>query len=180
MEGQPAPDFALKSSTGENLRLSEFRGDVVMINFWATWCGPCRQEMPLLDELHNRYERVGFNLLGVNIDDDSRRAMQMIDELGVDFPVLFDDRKEVSELYDVETMPVTVLVDREGTVRYVHLGYKPGDEDTYLGQGAFRYCVSELRQTASLEETRKVTKNTNQRSGRRDTVVWWCEPGAGQ
>lgn len=132
MEGQPAPDFALKSSTGENLRLSEFRGDVVMINFWATWCGPCRQEMPLLDELHNRYERVGFNLLGVNIDDDSRRAMQMIDELGVDFPVLFDARKEVSELYDVETMPVTVLVDREGTVRYVHLGYKPGDEDTYL------------------------------------------------
>jgi len=132
MEGQPAPDFALKSSTGENLRLSEYRGDVVMINFWATWCGPCRQEMPLLDELYNRYERVGFNLLGVNIDDDSRRAMQMIDELGVDFPVLFDSRKEVSEMYDVATMPVTVLVDREGTVRYVHQGYKAGDEDTYL------------------------------------------------
>jgi thiol-disulfide isomerase/thioredoxin len=90
MEGQPAPDFALKSSTGQNLRLSEYRGDVVMINFWATWCGPCRQEMPLLDELYARYQRVGFNLLGVNIDDDSRRAMQMIDELGVSFPVLFD------------------------------------------------------------------------------------------
>ena len=110
MEGQPAPDFALKSSTGENLRLSEYRGDVVMINFWATWCGPCRQEMPLLDELYARYQRVGFNLLGVNIDDDSRRAMQMIDELGVNFPVLFDARKEVSELYNVEAMPVTVLV----------------------------------------------------------------------
>ena len=83
LEGRPAPDFALKSSTGENLRLSEYRGDVVMINFWATWCGPCRQEMPLLDELYTRYQRVGFNLLGVNIDDDSRRAMQMIEELGV-------------------------------------------------------------------------------------------------
>jgi len=70
MEGQQAPDFALKSSTGQNLRLSEYRGDVVMINFWATWCGPCRQEMPLLDELYSRYQRVGFNLLGVNIDDD--------------------------------------------------------------------------------------------------------------
>ena len=81
LEGQVAPDFALKSSTGENLRLSEYRGDVVMINFWATWCGPCRQEMPLLDELYSRYERVGFNLLGVNIDDDSRRAMQMVEEL---------------------------------------------------------------------------------------------------
>ncbi len=134
LEGQAAPDFALKSSTGENLRLSEFRGDVVMINFWATWCGPCRQEMPLLDELYNRYQRVGFNLLGVNIDDDSRKAMQMIEELGVDFPVLFDSQKEVSKLYNVEAMPVTVLVDREGEVRYVHHGYKPGYEDKYLDQ----------------------------------------------
>ena len=134
MEGHAAPDFALKSSTGENLRLSEYRGDVVMINFWATWCGPCRQEMPLLDELYTRYERVGFNLLGVNIDDDSSRAMDMIDELGVNFPVLFDARKEVSKLYEVEAMPVTVIVDREGTVRYVHHGYKPGYEDMYLDQ----------------------------------------------
>ena len=98
----------IKSSTGENLRLSEYRGDVVMINFWATWCGPCRQEMPLLDDLYTRYQRVGFNLLGVNIDDDSRRAMQMIEELGVNFPVLFDARKEVSKLYEVDAMPVTV------------------------------------------------------------------------
>ena len=134
LEGQSAPDFALKSSTGENLRLSEYRGDVVMINFWATWCGPCRQEMPLLDELYTRYERVGFNLLGVNIDDDSRRAMQMIEELGVNFPVLFDARKEVSKLYEVDAMPVTVLVDRIGNVRYVHHGYKPGYEDKYLDQ----------------------------------------------
>jgi peroxiredoxin len=134
LEGQVAPDFALKSSSGENLRLSEYRGNVVMINFWATWCGPCRQEMPLLDELYKRYERVGFSLLGVNIDDDSRRAMQMIEELGVSFPVLFDARKEVSELYEVEAMPVTVLVDREGNVRYVHHGYKPGYEDKYLDQ----------------------------------------------
>ena len=134
LEGQTAPDFALKSSTGENMRLSEYRGDVVMVNFWATWCGPCRQEMPLLDELYQRYSRVGFNLLGVNLDDDSRRAMQMIEELGVNFPVLFDARKQVSELYDVDAMPVTVIIDRGGTVRYVHQGYKPGYEDKYLTQ----------------------------------------------
>jgi peroxiredoxin len=134
LEGQVAPDFALKSSSGENLRLSEYRGDVVMINFWATWCGPCRQEMPLLDELYSRYNRVGFNLLGVNIDDDSSRAMQMVEELGVNFPVLFDARKEVSKLYEVEAMPVTVIVDRSGTVRYVHHGYKPGYEEKYLDQ----------------------------------------------
>ena len=134
MTGQEAPDFALKSSTGENLRLSEYRGEVVMVNFWATWCGPCRQEMPLLEELFSRYERVGFTLLGVNIDDDPRRAMQMAKELGVTFPVVFDDRKEVSKLYEVNAMPVTVLVDKEGRVRHVHHGYKPGYEEKYLTQ----------------------------------------------
>ena len=134
LTGQSAPDFALKSSTGENLRLSEFRGDVVMVNFWATWCGPCRQEMPLLDELYSRYGRVGFSLLGVNIDDNSSKAMDMVSELGVTFPVLFDSRKEVSKLYQVDAMPVTVLIVREGTVRYVHHGYKPGYEEKYLDQ----------------------------------------------
>lgn len=132
LTGQPAPDFALKSSSGENLRLSEYRGNVVMVNFWATWCGPCRQEMPLLDELYTRYERVGFTLLGVNIDDEPRKAMNMVSELGVNFPVLFDDRKEVSKLYDVDAMPVTVIIDREGNVRFIHEGYKPGDEEYYL------------------------------------------------
>lgn len=134
LTGQPAPDFALKSSSGDNLRLSEHRGDVVMVNFWATWCGPCRQEMPLLDELYSRYQRVGFSLLGVNIDDNSSKAMNMISELGVSFPVLFDSRKEVSKLYDVDAMPVTVIIDREGTIRYVHQGYKPGYEEMYLDQ----------------------------------------------
>jgi len=134
LTGQAAPDFVLKSSSGQNLRLSEYRGDVVMVNFWATWCGPCRQEMPLLDELYSRYERVGFSLLGVNIDDDSRKAMRMVSELGVSFPVLFDARKEVSKLYEVDAMPVTVLIDREGTIRYVHHGYKPGYEEKYLDQ----------------------------------------------
>ena len=134
LTGQTAPDFALKSSAGDNLRLSEHRGDVVMVNFWATWCGPCRQEMPLLDELYSRYQRVGFSLLGVNIDDNSSKAMNMISELGVSFPVLFDNRKEVSKLYEVDAMPVTVIIDREGTIRYVHQGYKPGYEEMYLDQ----------------------------------------------
>lgn len=134
LTGQSAPDFALKSNSGQNLRLSEYRGDVVMVNFWATWCGPCRQEMPLLDELYSRYQRVGFSLLGVNIDDNQAKALNMVSELGVSFPVLFDSRKEVSKLYKVDAMPVTVLIDREGTVRYVHHGYKPGYEEKYLDQ----------------------------------------------
>ena len=132
--GREAPDFALKSASGANIRLSEYRGDVVMLNFWATWCGPCRQEMPLLNELFQRYERVGFSLLGVNIDDDPTRAAAVADELGIDFPVLFDTEKRISRLYEVEAMPATVLVDRLGTVRYIHHGYKPGYEDIYLDQ----------------------------------------------
>ena len=90
--------------------------------------------MPLLDELYSRYQRVGFSLLGVNIDDDSSKAMRMATDLGVSFPVLFDTRKEVSKLYQVDAMPVTVLVDREGVVRYVHQGYKPGYELQYLDE----------------------------------------------
>ena len=134
LTGKAAPDFALKNADGQNVRLTDLRGDVVMINFWATWCGPCREEMPLLDEMHARYSRVGFSLLGVNIDDDPRRAEEMIDALGVTFPVVFDADKKVSEQYDVSAMPVTILLDREGVVRYVHKGYKPGYEDKYLEQ----------------------------------------------
>ncbi|MEL6200144.1 MAG: TlpA disulfide reductase family protein [Pseudomonadota bacterium] len=134
LSGKAAPDFALKNSAGENVRLSDLRGEVVMINFWATWCGPCREEMPLLDEMHSRYNRVGFTLLGVNIDDDPRRAEEMIEALGVTFPVVFDATKKVSEQYDVSAMPVTILLDRDGVVRHVHKGYKPGYEDKYLEQ----------------------------------------------
>lgn len=130
----PAPDFALKSSSGENLRLSEFRGEVVMINFWASWCGPCRQEMPLLDELYSQYKPLGFTILGVNVEQDPTQARQMLNDSPVNFPVLFDKQSEVSKLYNVVAMPSTVLVDRDGNVRYLHQGYKPGFEDTYQQQ----------------------------------------------
>ena len=132
-EGE-APNFTLESFGGETISLDTYRGDVVMINFWATWCGPCREEMPILDELYSRYQRAGFQLLGVNIDDEPQRAKDMIAELGVSFPVLFDSSKEVSELYSVQAMPVSVMVDRHGVIRYVHHGYKPGYEDKYLDQ----------------------------------------------
>lgn len=134
LDGQTAPDFTLQDRSGDSVALSDLRGEVVMINFWATWCGPCREEMPLLDELHSRYNRVGFTLLGVNIDDDPRRAEDMIESLGVTFPVVFDSTKQVSQQYEVSAMPVTILLDREGVVRYVHHGYKPGYEDKYLEQ----------------------------------------------
>lgn len=132
--GTRAPDFSLKSSTGRNMRLSELRGEVVLLNFWATWCGPCRQEMPQLGRLYTQYREAGFTLLGVNIDDSRANAETMVKKLGVHFPTLFDSDKRVARLYDVDTMPATLLIDRDGRVRYVHRGYRDGYERKYQEQ----------------------------------------------
>jgi peroxiredoxin len=129
-----APDFTLRSMEGPNLRLQEQRGRVVMVNFWATWCGPCRQEMPQLNRLYEKYRASGFVLLGVNVDDDARNAAGVAAKLGVKFPVLLDTDKKVSRLYDLGTMPSTVLIDRDGKVRYLHKGYLSGYEETYEQQ----------------------------------------------
>ncbi len=127
-----APDFTLRSLEGSNLRLEEYRGQVVLINFWASWCGPCRQEMPLLDRLHQRYVDTGFAVLGINVEGEEAPARELIDKVPVTFPVLIDEGQLVSELYKLEAMPSTVVVDRDGVVRYIHRGYKPGDEAKYV------------------------------------------------
>ncbi len=126
----PAPDFTLKALSGDNLRLAELRGQVVLINFWATWCGPCRQELPVLETLHRRYEDAGFTVLGVNVEGEAEPAQALAS--GVSFPMLIDAGQEVSKLYDLKAMPSTFVVDRDGVVRYVHRGYKPGDEAKYV------------------------------------------------
>ncbi len=128
---KPAPDFTLPSAAGTNLRLQEQRGQVVMLNFWATWCGPCRREMPQLNRLYEKYRKAGFVLLGVNVDENPANAVGVSSKLGVQFPVLFDKDQRVSRLYDLSTMPSTVLIDRDGRVRFIHLGYKDGFEDAY-------------------------------------------------
>ena len=126
-----APDFTLRSMDGPNLRLAEQRGQVVMVNFWATWCGPCRQEMPHLNKLYDKYRDSGFVLLGVNIDDNAGKATDLATKLGLKFPVLLDTDKTVSRLYDMGTMPATVVIDRAGKVRYLHRGYRDGYELMY-------------------------------------------------
>lgn len=130
----PAPDFTLKSNSGENLRLSEQRGNVVLINFWASWCGPCRQEMPLLSDIHKKYKKLGFTVFGVNVDKDMASANKILKDIPVAFPVLYDPDGSVSKLYKVNAMPTTIVVDRDGNMRYLHLGYKPGYEDDYVKQ----------------------------------------------
>ena len=129
--GSAAPDFSLAARDGGKVRLADLKGQVVMINFWATWCGPCRQEMPLLAQLNSKYEPLGFTLLGVNVEPDSAAAVTWLKSMPVTFPILFDTDSAVAGSFGVEGMPSTVFVDRKGQVRYIHRGYKPGDEAKY-------------------------------------------------
>jgi thiol-disulfide isomerase/thioredoxin len=127
----PAPNFTLKSMDGKNLKLSEMTGNVVLINFWASWCGPCREEMPLLNALHKKYAPLGFTVLGVNVEEQLDGARGFLSNVPVDFPILLDNENKVSKQYKVVAMPTTVVVDRDGNMRYLHEGYKPGDEKKY-------------------------------------------------
>jgi peroxiredoxin len=129
-----APSFSLPSRSGDIVSLDKLRGKVVMLNFWASWCGPCRQEMPLLDQMHKRYSSLGFTMIGVNVESNTADAEKWLQQTPVSFPVLFDKENKVSKLYDVNAMPSTVFIDRKGNVRALHRGYKPGDESEYLNQ----------------------------------------------
>jgi peroxiredoxin len=130
----PAPTFALPARDGSTISLAQFKGQVVMINFWASWCGPCRQEMPLLDSIYRKYGKLGFTLIGVNVEPDKAAAEAWLKQTPVTFPVLFDSKSAVSQLYSVSGMPTTVFIDRKGNVRSVHISYNPGDESGYLDQ----------------------------------------------
>jgi len=132
----PAPAFQLSGRGGKAINLSQFKGQVVMINFWATWCKPCREEMPLLEDIYKKYKPMGFTMLAVNVEPDPKDAEAWLGKLSkpVTFPVAFDTDSKVSKMYKVAVMPSTVIVDRKGNIRIMHKGYKAGDENVYLTQ----------------------------------------------
>jgi peroxiredoxin len=130
--GKDAPDFALRALDGRNLRLSEFRGQVVLVNFWARWEGDTREQMRALDRINTTYERAGLVVLGVSVDEDVRRAREFAQGMAVSYPVLFDNEPNLGQDYMLQKMPVTILVDRAGVVRYRIVGFKPGDESAYV------------------------------------------------
>jgi peroxiredoxin len=129
--GEAAPEFALRSLDGQNHRLSEYVGDVVLVNFWASWSGPSRQEMPALSRLYDKYQRAGFVLLGVNLDDNVDRAREMAKAMKVSYPLLLDEHKHVARSYRVSAMPLTVLIDRGGVVRFTSDTFQSDDEARY-------------------------------------------------
>lgn len=130
--GALAPDFTLRSVAGEPVTLSEMRGQVVLINFWATWCGPCREEMPAIQA---RYNRGDFAVLAVDFGETAEQVQGFMDEIGVQLPALLDSDGSVQELYRVRGYPTSFFVDAEGVIRFFHIGQmNEADLDSFLKQ----------------------------------------------
>ena len=115
-----APDFALPSVAGGNHRLSEHRGEVVALLFWASWCGDCRHELARFEKLRRTYAPVGLVVLGISLDKKPDQAAAHAAAAGVGFPVLLDTGKDVSRAYDADRLPLILLIDRHGVVRARH------------------------------------------------------------
>lgn len=136
-------DFTLKSNTGENIRVSDLRGQVVMLNFWASWCGPCVQEFPHLEKISQRFSPAGFTLLGVNIDTTEAQAASFLKGRDVSFPIVFDPTLKVRNAYKkYEGMPLSIFVDCDGNITEIHRSYYAGDEKKYMKiiKGLIRKC----------------------------------------
>lgn len=120
--GHPAPDFEAPLLGGDSFSLAAARGTPVVLNFWATWCGPCRNEMPALENAAQRYEgKVAF--LGVDQGEDAATIQGFLDELGLTFPIALDEDQAVgADLYNVTGLPTTYFIDGEGTIRRVWMG----------------------------------------------------------
>jgi peroxiredoxin len=131
--GHPAPDFALPAVVGSNVRLSEYRGQPVLLSFWGSGCGACAKQLAILDKLYGTYRSAGLVVLGVSVDDNLQRAQQYAHAHAMSYPLLLDAPKDVSRAFVIDRLPTTVLIDRSGVVRYVHSD-DGGDERSYIAQ----------------------------------------------
>ncbi|MBC7236555.1 MAG: redoxin domain-containing protein [Chloroflexi bacterium] len=120
--GQTAYEFALQTVTGETIALSDLRGKVVMLNFWASWCGPCQIEIPHMIKLYDEFHAQGFEILAVNLREDPARVSSFVQRLGMDFPVVLDTDGRVGAAFFVRAIPTSFFLDKEGTIQFVHQG----------------------------------------------------------
>ena len=132
--GRAAPDFALHAAAGDNVRLSEHRGDVVVLSFWSSRCTSCRTQLAALNRSFATYRSAGLSIYGVGVDDDPVQSRDFARSARVDFALLLDPAKEVSRSYQVDNLPMTVLIDRNGTIRYVLRDYSNASSTAYLQQ----------------------------------------------
>ncbi len=120
--GAPAPDFTLRTLDGQRVTLSSLRGQVVLINFWATWCIPCQAEMPAIQHAYDARKGSGFTVLGVNLNEPDKDVQAYVTRLGINFPVLLDAGDAISTMYRVRGYPTSFFVDRGGTVAIEQVG----------------------------------------------------------
>ena len=131
--GGPAPALALQDIDGRSHVLSSYRGSVVLINFWATWCEPCRQEMPSIQRLREKLSGRPFVVLAVNLDEPEARVRQFLKRTGLELPVLLDPNKKAAREWGVRLLPVTYIVGKDGRVRYRLVGDLDWSSDTVVG-----------------------------------------------
>ena len=134
--GDRAKNFTLKSNQGENLRLSEQRGQIIFLTFWAEWCGTCKQQLKDLESLYQTHRDKGFQVWAISLDTDTREADLNARGMGLTFPVLYDNEHAIAKAYDVDDLPTAVIVDRDGIIRYVKEDYKPKTLNAYKSQVA--------------------------------------------
>lgn len=132
---RPAPDLALPTLDGGSVRLADLRGKVVLVNFWGTWCEPCKEETPALQAAHQRLEAEGLVIVGVNLrrqetSDDAVR--EFVQRYGVTYPIALDVDGEAARLFQISPIPVSYFIDREGTIRYVRIGTLTTDDVAVL------------------------------------------------
>jgi peroxiredoxin len=120
--GSQAPDFELETAEGTTVGLADYRGEVVLLNFWATWCAPCRTEMPLLQSTFESFKDQGFIVLGIDFDESADLVASFGDEFGLTFPLLLDPGGKIQQQYKVRGYPTTVVLDREGRIQAYHIG----------------------------------------------------------
>ena len=124
--GERARDFTLTDATGQTVKLSNYEGHVVVLDFWATWCPPCRQEIPGFVALQEKYKDQGVVVIGVSLDDSWPKVRAFMSQYRVNYPIVLDVRQDLPKLYGgIKGIPTTFVIDREGVIRTVHEGYGP-------------------------------------------------------
>lgn len=133
LAGKPAPDFGLPAFVGDNVRLSEYRGQPVILSFWSSRCSTCGKQLAALDRLYGTYRSAGLVVLGIGIDDNPVRAREYAHARATSYPLLLDIDKTVGRDFGIDRLPTTILIDRGGVVRYVHSD-DGADERSYVVQ----------------------------------------------
>lgn len=130
---QEAPAFTLGGMAnvkpGQKISLSDYHGKVVYLDFWASWCGPCRKSLPALNDIRNKYASRGFEVIAINVDENPDDGLKFLREYSVSYPIAYDPKGAVPAAYQVKGMPYAFLIDRKGIVRHIHEGYRDGDQN---------------------------------------------------